>query len=78
MPKSVSKSVSKSIKPSKLLKASTLLTEAASLAEFAQAFAVNAEAGEDLWLTPEQVTGMYYALGDIADRIRKADRIVMS
>lgn len=62
----------------KLLKARELLAEAASLTEFTQAFTLFTKPEEWVELNPEQVTGLYYALGDIAARIRKAEKMMMS
>lgn len=60
----------------RLREACDLIAQATSQAEFIQSIALTAEADKELVLEPRQVTGLYYSLQDLVDRLRKAEILI--
>lgn len=50
-----------------------LIAQATHQAEFIQGITLAVEAGKELVLEPGQVTGLYFSLQDLIDRLKKAE-----
>jgi hypothetical protein len=59
-----------------LLEANDKLTEAKALASFVQSISLNGTATDGLLLQPAQLTGFYYVLENMIDRIKEAEDFI--